>query len=315
MQVARCARCAWLAHFLNHCPALEIFASALALYSYAEPNSATFHRNGYLKSNTMVLRSSSCVPILLAASQLPPSSSAFAPHVPVQVSRVHSSHKRRLQHHSILTLTTSFSDIDSYPREDEIVVEEQLGYLPTNFVRVTSRTAEANRPVAIQTYPLNGGAVRRKTKAKGELTPFPTLYWLCCPEISRAVADLERRGFVGVLEERLRSDPEFTEQYIAAHTTYAKERWESLSREDTDMLERVASGGDDLDDDETTLSITKGMVDMIRYSGIAGRARPFEPCIKCLHSHYAHYRSDGDLNVVGMWTDTLLREQFPELDL
>ena len=61
--------------------------------------------------------------------------------------------------------------------------------------------------------------------------------------------------------------------------------------------------------------VTPGMVQMIRNSGIAGRIPPFEPCIKCLHSHYAHYRSGGDINIVGKWVGELLLEEFPELDL
>ena len=256
------------------------------------------------------------VSILLAA--LPrPSSSAF---VHQDASRVHSSMTnprplpRRPRRNSTLLLLVPSSNIESATTStsnDEVAVKEQLGYLPTNFVKVTARTAIGKKPVAIQTYPLNGGAARRKTKAKGELTPFPTLYWLCCPDISRAVADLERRGYVGVLEERLKSEEQYVKRYIKAHTTYAEERWESLTVEDRAMLEEVASGTANGENS----SITEGMSNMIRYSGIAGRARPFEPCIKCLHSHYAHYRSGGILNIVGKWTDELLREEFVELDL
>eukprot|EP00533_Pseudo-nitzschia_delicatissima_P001977 CAMPEP_0116082216 /NCGR_PEP_ID=MMETSP0327-20121206/2614_1 /TAXON_ID=44447 /ORGANISM="Pseudo-nitzschia delicatissima, Strain B596" /LENGTH=112 /DNA_ID=CAMNT_0003573007 /DNA_START=334 /DNA_END=668 /DNA_ORIENTATION=+ len=78
-------------------------------------------------------------------------------------------------------------------------------------------------PVAIQTYPLNGGAKRRQNKAKlpanqnedqSEETksvvqsPFPTLFWLTCPDISKAVANLERRGFVQIIEDELNENPE-----------------------------------------------------------------------------------------------------------
>lgn len=207
-------------------------------------------------------------------------------------------------------------DDQSILSDDEDAVREQLGYLPSNFVRVTSYTSVGKQPVAIQTYPLNGGAVRRKVKAKGDLTPFPTLYWLANAEISRAVAELERRGFVGVLEERLRSDESFVEDYIAAHKMYAEERWQSLTNQDRVMLEGAEAAeqsgeGDSNGNDE----ITSGMVRMIRSSGIAGRIPPFEPCIKCLHSHYAHYRSEGDINIVGKWVGELLLEEFPELDL
>ena len=207
-------------------------------------------------------------------------------------------------------------DDQSIVSDDEETVREQLGYFPSNFVKVTSYTSVGKQPVAIQTYPLNGGAVRRKVKAKGDLTPFPTLYWLANAEISRAVAELERRGFVGVLEERLRSDESFVEDYIAAHQMYAEERWQSLTNQDRVMLEGAEAGeksgeGDGDGNDE----ITSGMVRMIRNSGIAGRIPPFEPCIKCLHSHYAHYRSGGEINIVGKWVGELLLKEFPDLDL
>lgn len=200
--------------------------------------------------------------------------------------------------------------------DDEEAVKQQLGYLPSNFVRVTSYTSIGRQPVAIQTYPLNGGAVRRKTKAKGDLTPFPTLYWLANGEISRAVAELERRGFVGVLEERLRSDDSFVGDYIAAHEMYAEERWNSLTDHDRAMLEGAEAGEQSVKGDgNVSDEITPGMVRMIRNSGIAGRIPPFEPCIKCLHSHYAHYRSGGGINTVGKWVGELLLEEFPDLDL
>lgn len=245
---------------------------------------------------------------LAATAQIPLETSAF---VTNGASRAHSiiGDSPRHSTHSLSSDVNVAAPCTS--NDDEIAVKEQLGYLPTNFVKVTSRSAVGKKPVAIQTYPLNGGATRRKSNAKGELTPFPTLYWLCCPEISRAVADLERRGYVAAFEERLRSKEHYVEQYIAAHNAYAEERWESLTVEDRDMLQQVPSR----ETSEHNSSVTEGMVTMIQNSGIGGRAKPFEPCVKCLHSHYAHYRSGGNLNVVGKWTDDMLREQFPELDL
>ena len=223
------------------------------------------------------------------------------------------------------------ADVDEDPGEWERVaaeVEDQLGYLPPNLVGVTCRTALRRSPVALRAYPLNGGAKRRRTRARAELTPFPTLYWLSDPDICRAVADLERRGTVGMLEERLRADPELVRAHERAHEDYARERWGSLLREDREMLERAAAaaaaaaaatkgGQEERGGGSSPRSprVTAGMVDMIRSSGIAGRARPFGPTIKCLHCHYAHYRSGGTGNVVGRWTDELLREEFPDLDL
>mmetsp|Transcript_27118 Transcript_27118/g.78258 ORF Transcript_27118/g.78258 Transcript_27118/m.78258 type:complete len:295 (+) Transcript_27118:42-926(+) len=238
---------------------------------------------------------------------------------------VHSESKvgrgRQCTFYPLVTCALSFSSdaracLDEESADEE-AVREQLGYLPSNYVRVTSYTSRGQQPVAIQTYPLNGGAMRRKTKAKGELTPFPTLYWLANAEISRAVAELERTGFVGVLEEKLRSKDSYVEDYIAAHQIYAHERWQSLTDQDRAMLEGAAEGNneDRCSSNDDDVVVTPGMVLMIRNSGIAGRIPPFEPCIKCLHSHYAHYRSGGEANIVGRWVGDLLLEKFPELDL
>jgi len=188
-------------------------------------------------------------------------------------------------------------------------VERQLGYVPPNLVAVTSRTVRRNSPVALRTYPLNGGTIRRRSRSQGKLTPFPTLYWLSDPNICRAVADLERRGNVALLEKRLRLDPAYVKLHLAAHEDYARERWESLTVDDRAMLEDALTGKGEVG------GITAGMVEMIRSSGIAGRSRPFGPSIKCLHCHYAHYRSGGEDNIVGRWIDELLREEFPDLDL
>lgn len=216
------------------------------------------------------------------------------------------------------------------------MVTEELGYLPPNFLRVSGRTRTSleggrRRPVAIQTYPLNGGAARRRAKARGALTPFPTLYWLCNAEIGRAVADLERRGYVKVLEARLRSSGEdAVEQFRRCHDEYGRERWGTLTEEDRAMLEKGGDGGEG--DDGT--GVNERMVNMIRWSGVAGTdysARPpseeegagedsisgvaFVPSVKCLHAHYAHYRSGGETNIVGMWTHEILTEEFPDLEL
>jgi len=209
----------------------------------------------------------------------------------------------------------SNSNLSSTDETDRKAVEEELGYLPSNFLCVSSRISSGGstgRPVAIKTYPLNGGAKRRRAKARAELTPFPTLYWLCNSEIGRAIADLERRGYVRVLEERIQSSDAYAQRLRSCHEVYARERLDSLSAQDRAMLE---SGEDGL--------INERMASMIRLSGVAGTdysclgdgGNGNIPSIKCLHAHYAHYRSGGNLNIVGEWTHDLLREQFPDLSL
>jgi len=231
---------------------------------------------------------------------------------------------------------------------------DQLGYIPSNVISISSRRGQGSdkdvepTPLALRTYPLNGGASRRKAKARGRLTPFPTLYWMCCPVIGKAIADLERRGFVRLYEERLIQSPDDWHQFVMAHKDYAEERWSILSDSHRYMIENNLEG------------MNAGMKHMIQYSGIAGTdyksfdirllgttqknhaaddhpiqhanlavsandngiLTSMRPSIKCLHAHYAHYRSqvssgrlheNEEINIVGKWIHQSLQDEFPEL--
>ena len=216
----------------------------------------------------------------------------------------------------------SSSSSSSSSSSDLDVAARQLSYTPTNFVRVSARNQDG-RPIAIQTYPLDGGARRRQSKARQSVendadwlgTPFPTLYWLTCPEISKNIANLERRGFVKVLEDELQSNKDMLQSLMLAHRDYARLRWESLTPEDRQQLI-------DLSAQSRTI---QRMRNMIEASGIAGSnltlASPLvSPTIKCLHTHYAHYRSvktihNAAINPVGARVHELLCEIDPSLVL
>lgn len=190
---------------------------------------------------------------------------------------------------------------------DVDVLKEQLGYIPSNFCRV-SAWSHQGRPVAIQTYPLDGGAERRQRKARsstnGLVVPFPTLYWLTCPDVSRAIADLERRGFVKKIQEHIMRETNLRRDLWKSHELYAQERWELLTEEDRQL-------------------ITPRMASMLSESGIAGTnltalsgVRDEQiPSVKCLHSHYAYYRSGGEINPVGHLVGDILRQSYPALIL
>jgi hypothetical protein len=225
---------------------------------------------------------------------------------------------QRNRHHKLIL------NDDVVTEQDTDDIYNQLGYVPTNLVSVAARRGGGiNTPLVLKTYPLNGGAKRRKAKAQGDLTPFPTLYWFCCNEVGKAISELERRGFVGELEKRLCNDPEMFDKFIRSHDGYAEERWNSLSF-----------------DHQQYILKHDGMVKIIKYSGIAGSDYELfrtskRPSIKCLHSHYAHYRgqmgkhslqgneiedSEGgniidNINIVGLWVDELLTQEFPDLIL
>jgi hypothetical protein len=204
---------------------------------------------------------------------------------------------------------------------DQEAIRRQLGYLPPNFLAVSARNGFGS-PVAIKTYPLDGGAPRRQAKAARSLsesisvgTPFPTLYWLTCPFIARAIAKMERNGYVGMLEDRLKRDSEMTDRLFCCHKEYARERWECLSLDDRNLLTQTDSPS------------VQRMRIMLESSGIAGTNTStltlngsFLPAIKCLHAHYADYRSATGQqgrteNPVGRMVHELLAEQFPLVTL
>mmetsp|Transcript_22179 Transcript_22179/g.28694 ORF Transcript_22179/g.28694 Transcript_22179/m.28694 type:complete len:286 (-) Transcript_22179:934-1791(-) len=246
------------------------------------------------------------------------------------------------QHSSALALALAALSSSSL---DQSLVENQLGYLVKNFVCVSCRTTQSGKPVAIQTYPLQGGSPRRQAKAaitKGTATtkgtaaatpigigaPFPTLYWLTEPLISRAIGDLERQGYVASIEEQIRSNDKLSTDLIKCHQEYANDRWNSISCQDKAFLT-----------DPKADSATIRMRDMLQKSGIAGTNLTIAtsttstisntiPSLKCLHTHYAHYRSllaaptrrqhDDErrtINPVGQLVHDQLIRDFSDLEL
>lgn len=202
----------------------------------------------------------------------------------------------------------------SVTEKDSDIIREQLGYIPDNLVSVSAKSS-SGIPIALKTYSLNGGASRRKAKAMNEYTPFPTLYWHCCPKLANAISSLEGQGYISVFEEKLMNDPEAAKDFIKCHEGYALERWNSLTE----------------DDQSWVLNQSEKIQFYVRHSGISGTDFSSflnaEGCvaqisIKCLHTHYAHYRSQKEnddcnypLNIVGLWTHELLARNMNMLDL
>ncbi|MGH2572068.1 MAG: DUF501 domain-containing protein [Actinomycetota bacterium] len=103
--------------------------------------------------------------------------------------------------------------------------------------------------------------------------PFPTLYWLTCPETVKAVARLESDGWIGRIEERVQVDPDVRTSLRRAHEEYARERGEFHPGAET-------------------------------WGGVGGTRRG----LKCLHAHYAHYVAGGR-DPVGAWVARRLAGQ------
>jgi exopolyphosphatase/guanosine-5'-triphosphate,3'-diphosphate pyrophosphatase len=119
-------------------------------------------------------------------------------------------------------------------------------------------------PLVIRNHPIDSNG-----------NPFPTLYWLTCPETVAAVSRLESEGWIKRLDQRAEIDPKLRTAVRRAHEAYAKERG------------RVMPGAE-------------------AWGGVGGTARG----LKCLHAHYA-YRLAGGADPIGSWVAHRLAEGEP----
>jgi exopolyphosphatase / guanosine-5'-triphosphate,3'-diphosphate pyrophosphatase len=133
------------------------------------------------------------------------------------------------------------------------IVAEQLGRRPTVRFTVVAR-CPGGHPLVIRNAPVD---------ERGD--PFPTTFWLTCPDAVRAVSRLEAEGWITRLNQRLEADPGFAEAVAHAHAEYARER----ARDDPSAE---------------------------RHGGVGGTRKG----LKCLHAHYANHLAGGD-DVVGAW--------------
>ena len=136
---------------------------------------------------------------------------------------------------------------------DMEAVREQLGRDPTTPFTVVARCS-GGHPLVIRNAPRDAAGA-----------PFPTTYWLTCPEAVRAVARLEAAGAIARFNEQERSDPAFAQALLAAHRAYAEDRA-------TDLPVSLEDGG------------------------VGGTRRG----VKCLHAHYAFHLAGG-VDPVGAW--------------
>jgi uncharacterized protein len=113
-------------------------------------------------------------------------------------------------------------------------------------------------------------------------TPFPTLFWLTCPLLQRAVSGLENGEFREHLRHKMKEDPGFMDALRQAEADYAakREEWAEL----------------------------QGHLEVARrcFSGREGIGGTISGGIKCLHAHLAHFLAGGD-NPVGAEVQLALR--------
>ena len=105
--------------------------------------------------------------------------------------------------------------------------------------------------------------------------PFPTVYWLTCPEAVKAVSRLESQGWIKRLDQEVELDPNLRAALRHAHEAYAADRG------------RFHPGAE-------------------AWGGVGGAGRG----IKCLHAHYAHHLAGG-ADPIGAW----VAERVPLHDL
>ncbi|ETN12198.1 hypothetical protein PPTG_09091 [Phytophthora nicotianae INRA-310] len=175
-------------------------------------------------------------------------------------------------------------------------VQEELGYVPNNLVKVSafvdsngrtsrSRDSEDHRPAVLLLYPLRNAEDAYKKKQRAKVEPFPTIYWLASTELKARVSTLEDQQYVLSLQHRLDTDEAAKEKMAQSHREYAEQRWNMMTAHD--------------------LELVKGRCweFVLRDVGIAG-IRDFTN-VKCLHTHYAHYLATGN-NQIGEWVQELL---------
>ena len=139
---------------------------------------------------------------------------------------------------------------------DHSAVREQIGRDPRGTWSVSKRCG-CGLPQVIETEPLLDDG-----------TPFPTMWWLTCRQLVKAVSKLESEGWMARMNGLLAQDEALRDDMDAALASYNR------SRDDIKVIESPNHPG-----------------------GWPGK-------VKCLHAHVAHQLMTGD-NPVG---EAALRE-------
>ncbi len=154
---------------------------------------------------------------------------------------------------------------------DKEIVAKQIGRKPRPFTEV-SRRCRYDYPQVILTEPL---------QRRGEhWEVFPTVFWLTCPLLHRAISSMEAEGDIRRYEEHIETDREFAQQMAAAHEAAAAHRLAQVPEQWRQELEEQRP--------REAQALTE--------TGIAGMRSTGG--VKCLHAHYADYVGRGD-NPIG----------------
>lgn len=138
---------------------------------------------------------------------------------------------------------------------DERVITGQLRRRPRG-LRGVERRCRYGYPQVVLVYPLIEGK------------PFPTIFWLTCPFLTKAIDHLEADGWIKRMEGLLEEDEALAARLQEAHHAYIAERYSLLTEEDRGYLKEA------------------GILKSLLERGIGGSAN-FKR-VKCLHLHVAH---------------------------
>lgn len=168
----------------------------------------------------------------------------------------------------------------------------------TRIIGVAARSSsEPAHPTVLKLYPLretciddahadSRTSIRAHKWESSAPVPWPNLYWLVCPQLTRRVGRLEHLGFVRAFQRQLRSSEGLLAQFAVHQQEYRSARWECLDERDRAYVEA-----------------RPGFVETLRDGGIGGLR--FEQQVKCLHLHYSHYLATGR-NLIGEWVQQAL---------
>lgn len=150
--------------------------------------------------------------------------------------------------------------MESQRLNDLAVITVQLGRPPRGAFTVSVRCSYGY-PQVIRVHPVIEGK------------PFPTLYWLTCPFLSKEIGHLEAEGWVKRLEARMAENGELRSAMHKAHQSTCIQRNQLLSS-----------------DEKASLSSAEGTLVGLEGRGIGGIADWDR--LKCLHLHAAHALAD-----------------------
>ncbi len=152
-------------------------------------------------------------------------------------------------------------------REQQLV-EQLLGRKTTVPFTVKSRCVDG-LPQTIMAKPV--------IFEKNIYKPFPSFVWLICPRMSLLVAHLEERGLIRYYTEKLHSDKDFRDEYLAGQKEFIELRLAKL-------------------DEEGYQDLPEYVREVLANSSVTGSKDFLQ--VKCLHCHLAQYLAFGN-NPVG----------------